>query len=91
MTNKSYIGKGKSGQFNSVRVTVQMEKAEQHIYEIEGKKFLTFFVAEMKEADANGRTHTVYCMEKEQAEPAEASAPAVPVAATAKKNGRKKL
>jgi hypothetical protein len=64
---KNYIGKGKEvNGLDIVRVTIEMEKAETLIYEKEGKKYLTFEVARMKEADKFEKTHTVYVSTKNQ-------------------------
>lgn len=57
----NYIGNGtQNGQFEGIiDVVIHMEKAEQFIYEHEGKKYLKIQVAQRKQADQFGHTHTV--------------------------------
>ena len=62
---KLYIGGGKQGQY-SIRISIDMEKAQPHIYEYNGKKYLTFEVDEKKEPDQYGKTHNVYITQKEK-------------------------
>ena len=58
---KSYIGKGKKIQgMNIVKVTVPLEKLQEIAYEYEGIAYVTFEIAEMKETDNFGRTHSCY-------------------------------
>lgn len=64
MSNKNYIGKGKAQNFG-VKVTIQMNKAQQFIFEREGERYLTFFLNEMQEQDKFGRTHTAFVLKKE--------------------------
>jgi hypothetical protein len=68
MTNfeKVYIGKGKlNEQFDSIiAVTIAIDKAEAHIFEYEGNKYLKFEVAARREADQFGNTHAVYVSKK---------------------------
>lgn len=67
--SKTYIGKGKKvNNLDIVRVTVNMDEAEAHIREYEGKRYLTFELAALKETDQYGRTHTAYINQKETAE-----------------------
>jgi len=61
---KLFIGGGKQGQY-SIRISIDMEKAQPHIYEYNGKKYLTFEVAEKQEADKYGKTHNAYIVKKE--------------------------
>ena len=57
---KNYIGSGKKhDSYNVVKVTIDLEKAKDFIYEYKGKKYLTFDVAERRETDQFGKTHTV--------------------------------
>lgn len=57
---KDYIGSGKKHrEWDQVKVTIDLEKAKTHIYEYNGKKYLTFDVCEKKEVDQYGKTHTV--------------------------------
>lgn len=75
MTNytKNYIGKGKKNEnYDIVTVTIDMEKAEPLIFEYQGKKYLRFEVAAMKETDKFNRTHTAYVSVKgNEEQPAE--------------------
>lgn len=58
---KNYIGKGKKvNNLPIVRVTIAEEDFSQFIYEMEGRRYLSFDVAEMKQTDKFGRTHTAY-------------------------------
>lgn len=58
---KDYIGSGKKhDRFdNIVCVSIDLEKAKKHIFEYKGKKYLKFDVAEKREADQYGKTHSV--------------------------------
>lgn len=55
---KKYIGSGKKTKFG-VNVTLDVEKCKEHVYEYNGKKYLTFEVNEKKEEDQYGKTHSV--------------------------------
>jgi hypothetical protein len=64
---KAYIGKGKKvNNLDIVRVTINMDEAEAHIFEYEGKRYLRFELAGLKQADQYGKTHTAYISEREQ-------------------------
>jgi hypothetical protein len=56
---KNYVGKGKKTEF-TVKVTLKMEDILKFKYERDGVEYFTFDLAEMKEADSFGRTHTAY-------------------------------
>jgi len=56
---KNYVGKGKKTEF-TVKVTLKMEDILKFKYERDGVEYFTFDLAEMKEADTFGRTHTAY-------------------------------
>ena len=58
---KNFIGSGKRNEkfAGIVSVTLDLEKCKEHIYEYNGKKYLTFDVAEKREADQYGKTHSV--------------------------------
>jgi len=58
---KNYIGTGKKHEkFDGiVSVTIDIEKAKEFIFEYNGKKYLKFDVAEKKEQDKFGKTHSV--------------------------------
>ena len=63
MTNfeKIYIGKGTQVEnLDIVTVNIDMETAEQFIFEYDGKKYLRFVIARMKEVSQYGKTHTCY-------------------------------
>ena len=67
--SKNYIGKGKKvNNLDIVTVTINMEEAEAHIFEFEGKKYLRFELAALKQADNYGKTHTAYISQREVAE-----------------------
>lgn len=60
-TNRIYIGKGKQVQdFDMVEVSINLEAAEAQIFEYEGKRYLKFTVARMKQPDKFDKTHTAY-------------------------------
>ena len=64
---KHYIGKGtKLENLDIVRVVIPVEFIEEAIFENkkDGKKYLSFEVAKLKEADKFGRTHTCYFQTK---------------------------
>jgi len=62
---KTYIGKGKQVEnLNIVRVTLNYEDLQKHVYEYEGQKYITFEVAQLREPDNFGKTHTAYVSEK---------------------------
>ncbi len=56
---KNYVGKGKKTEF-TVKVTLKMEDILKFKYEKDGVEYFTFDLAEMKEPDSWGRTHTAY-------------------------------
>ncbi len=58
---KQYIGKGtKVADLEIVSVVLKMEDAEEHIFEMEGNRYLKFEIAQLREADKFNRTHTCY-------------------------------
>lgn len=64
---KHYIGKGtKLENLDIVKVVIPVEFIEEAIFENkkDGKKYLSFEVAKLKEADKFGRTHTCYYQTK---------------------------
>ena len=64
---KHYIGKGtKLENLDIVKVVIPVELIEEAIFENkkDGKKYLSFEVAKLKEADKFGRTHTCYYQTK---------------------------
>lgn len=67
---KMYIGKGKKNEsYDIVTVSIDMEKAEPHIFEYKGKRYLRFEVATMKNPDEFNRTHTAYVSAKVEGQP----------------------
>jgi len=58
---KNYIGKGTQVEnMEIVKVTLKVEEILKHKHEYEGKDYITFEVAKMKQADNFNRTHTAY-------------------------------
>lgn len=58
---KNYIGKGKQVEgLDIVKVSINIDKAEEFFHEYKGERYLTLEVARMKEVDDYGKTHTVY-------------------------------
>lgn len=58
---KHYIGKGTQlPNIAVIKVTIKMEDAEEHIYERDGAKYLSFEIAQMQQPDKFNRTHTAY-------------------------------
>ena len=64
-----YVGKGrKVANLPIISVTLDWESLKEHIYEYEGRKFLRFEVAPLREEDKFGRTYTAYVSAKVAAE-----------------------
>ncbi|MEX2592882.1 MAG: hypothetical protein WD426_08905 [Anditalea sp.] len=66
---KTYIGKGTQiKDLNIIRVSISKETLEEtlrdHMVEYEGREYLVFEVAVLKEPDQYGKTHTVYISKK---------------------------
>ena len=66
---KTYIGKGsKVKGLDIVRVSISRENLEEilndHMVEYEGKEYMVFEVAALKEADQYGKTHAAYISKK---------------------------
>jgi len=66
---KTYIGKGsKVRDLDIIRVSISRETLEEilknHMVDYEGKDYLVFEVAALKEADQYGKTHTAYISKK---------------------------
>lgn len=58
---KNYIGKAKKVQnLDIVQVSINLEKADEFIFEYEGKHYLKFEVAKRLQDDQFGNTHAVY-------------------------------
>ncbi len=58
---KQYIGKGtKVADLEIVTVVLKMDDAQEHIFEIEGNRYLKFEISKLRETDKYGRTHTCY-------------------------------
>lgn len=90
---KNYIGKGKKVEnLDIITVTLKMEEAEKHIFEVEGKKYLKFEVAALQNTDKYGRTHTAYISKLIDAvdEGEMTTLPENKPKAAARKNSRKK-
>lgn len=80
MATKQFIGGGKAhAQFDSVTVTLSVEKAMAFAYEREHGKFITFVVSRRQKPDDYGRTHSAFVLVNEPSsteQPVEAPAPA---------------
>lgn len=66
---KTYIGKGTQVKdLNIIRVSVSKETLEEilkdHMVDYDGKEYLVFEVAGLKEPDQYGKTHTAYISKK---------------------------
>ena len=66
---KTYIGKGTQVKdLNIIRVSISRETLEEvlkdHMVDYEGKEYLVFEVASLKEPDQYGKTHTAYISKK---------------------------
>lgn len=62
---KNYIGKGTQVEnLDIVTVCINIDDAQQHIFEYEGKNYLRFELARMKETSKYGKTHTCYVSQK---------------------------
>jgi hypothetical protein len=87
---KNYIGKGKEGNFGTVRVNINLNDAESFIHKSEnGEKYLTFFVSKTKEADRFKNTHTVYCLDPQNETAQETSVAASATPAPKKRRAKK--
>lgn len=75
--NRVYIGKAKSGKFDSLRINIKMSEALPFISQKNCEQFLTFFVSPTREVDFYGNTHTAYVL---QDAPQMPDAPAASVA-----------
>lgn len=79
MATKQFIGGGKAHQqFDSVTVTLSVDKALAFAYKREHGTFITFVVSRRQKPDDYGRTHSAFVLvnEPEQKEqPVEAPAP----------------
>lgn len=72
MAAKQFIGGGKGHtQFDSVTVTLSVDKAMEFAYEREHGKFITFVVSRRQSPDKFGRTHSAFVLvnEPSNAEP----------------------
>lgn len=68
METKEFIGHGtKHKEWNIIDVVLEADKATEHFFEYEGKRYLKFSVAERKEPSKFGATHTVYVRAKAEA------------------------
>ncbi|MDN3688251.1 hypothetical protein [Cyclobacterium jeungdonense] len=66
---KTYIGKGTQVKdLNIIRVSISKETLEEvlkdHMVDYDGKEYLVFEVASLKEPDQYGKTHTAYISKK---------------------------
>lgn len=66
-TTKKYIARGRQvGTLDIVSFTVSLEALQEIAHEYEGKLYVSFEVARLKEADKFGKTHTLYQYIKEK-------------------------
>ena len=56
MSEKIYVGKGKLGKFDTIRIGLNAEKLPQP----NERGYINLVVSQMKETDKWGNTHTVY-------------------------------
>ena len=63
---KKYVGSGKLGKYDTVSVTIDLSKAEDFVYDYNNNKYLTIFVSPKKEVDQYGKSHSVYCLPKQE-------------------------
>ena len=71
---KNYIGKGTQVKdLDIVRVSISQERLQQimnkEMVDYDGKKYLVFEVAKLKQNDNYGRTHTAYISKKVEEKP----------------------
>ena len=60
-TTKNYIGKGKQVQnIDIVKVNLRFEELAAIAYEKNGKTYVSFEIAKLREPDQFGNTHTCY-------------------------------
>lgn len=93
MAQKEYIGSGKKhSSYDSVTVTLDLNKAAKHAYETEHGTYITFVVSARKETDRYGKTHTAFILADEPvpAAPVEPTAVAEPTEQPKKKARKKK-
>lgn len=79
MATKQFIGGGKAHQqFDSVTVTLSVDKALAFAYKREHGTFITFVVSRRQQPDDYGRTHSAFVLVNDAKEepPVEAPAPA---------------
>jgi len=72
---REYIGKGKINKAGIVSVAICIEDAKKFMFEYEGKTYIKFDVAEMRNPDKFGKTHAAWVSVKEEA-PAVVNEPA---------------
>ena len=69
---KTYIGKGTQlKDLHIIRISIPKETLEEilkdHLVNYDGKEYLVFEVASLKEPDQFGKTHTAYISKKAEA------------------------
>lgn len=61
MSEKIYIGKGKQVKdYPMVQLSIKVSDVLKYAHEYKEETYLTFTVAQMREPDAYGKTHTAY-------------------------------
>lgn len=79
MATKEFIGGGKAhAQFDSVTVTLSVDKALAFAYKREHGMFITFVVSRRQKPDDYGRTHSAFVLvnDPKPEQPVEAPVPA---------------
>ncbi len=63
---KAYIGNGKAvKEFpGMIEVSINMDDAQEHIFEYSGERYLKFTVSPLQVPTKYGKTHTVYIKER---------------------------
>lgn len=76
MATKQFIGGGKAHkEFDSVTVTLSVEKAMAFAYEREHGKFITFVVSRRQKPDDYGRTHSAFVLVNQESNDTPVEAP----------------
>lgn len=64
-TTKNYIARGRQvGNLDIVAFTVSLDSLTEIAHEYNGKMYVSFEIARLKQPDANKKTHTMYQLVK---------------------------
>jgi len=63
-SNRTYVGNGTKGKYSYINFSVCVDKLVPHVFDYQGKKYVKLTIAEKKETDQYGKTHTVFIDEK---------------------------